>query len=370
MRGVLAVLAAVQVASPQAAPGQAPSALELRQLARTPATLRFGLQRPDLVRYNRVEGLSVGVRGQLRPTTALGPLSLTATARIGVADWHPNGRLEVVHESIRRRVALSAYHDLSPIDEAARHLGPANSLMALLYGQDDGDYYRASGATLELTPPSARPRTYRLSIYGEYHEGVAKETDVQLERIWNDDVAFRPNLAADDGWELGAAAQIEARSSTDPRRTQVGLRAYVQAATGEFDFARASAEADLALALPARFRLVLEGGGGSSWGSPSAQRLWYVGGPMTLHGYSPTVAGGRRFGRGRAELDRRTPFGRVIAFLDAAWAGAPGQFDFDDALSSVGGGVALIDGIVRVDVARQLESPHEYRLDIYLDDLP
>lgn len=91
---------------------------------------------------------------------------------------------------------------------------------------------------------------------------------------------------------------------------------------------------------------------------------------MTLHGYSPTVAGGRRFGRGRAELDRRTPFGRVIAFLDAAWAGAPGQFDFDDALSSVGGGVALIDGIVRVDVARQLESPHEYRLDIYLDDLP
>jgi hypothetical protein len=32
-----------------------------------PRTLRWGPQRPDLVRYNRVENLFVGVRGQIRP---------------------------------------------------------------------------------------------------------------------------------------------------------------------------------------------------------------------------------------------------------------------------------------------------------------
>ena len=39
-----------------------------------PRTFRWGMQRPDLVRYNRVEGLSLGARGQIRPETALGPL--------------------------------------------------------------------------------------------------------------------------------------------------------------------------------------------------------------------------------------------------------------------------------------------------------
>ena len=49
-----------------------------------PRTFRWGLQRPDLVRYNRVEGLSMGARGQVRPDTRFGPLSVTATARVEI----------------------------------------------------------------------------------------------------------------------------------------------------------------------------------------------------------------------------------------------------------------------------------------------
>lgn len=65
--GGVALLAAVQVSLAQPAP--APTA------PRMPVTFRVGPQRPDLVRYNRVEALSLGVRGQARPATPFGPLS-------------------------------------------------------------------------------------------------------------------------------------------------------------------------------------------------------------------------------------------------------------------------------------------------------
>jgi hypothetical protein len=44
--------------------------------------------------------------------------------------------------------------------------------------------------------------------------------------------------------------------------------------------------------------------------------------------------------------------------------------DLDDALYSAGAGLAVIDGILRIDGAWQLESPHDFRLDIYLDQIP
>ena len=44
-----------------------------------PRTFRWGVQRPNLLRYNRVEGFSIGVRAQFRPQSALGPISVTST---------------------------------------------------------------------------------------------------------------------------------------------------------------------------------------------------------------------------------------------------------------------------------------------------
>jgi hypothetical protein len=366
----LAALAVVQLSIAQDPGADAQTAAARRQLSRTPATLRIGPQRVDLVRYNRVEALSLGIRGQLRPETSVGPLSVTATARFGIGDLHLSGRLDLEQESVSRRVAVSGYHELTSLDEQARDFGPGNTVSALLLGQDLGDYYRRSGATVELTPPSARPRRYRLRGYAEYHEGVAKETDVQLERLWNDAARFRPNIAADEGWEVGTSLEVDARSSTDPTRSQAAVHGLVQAATGDFEYVRARLGADFALALPSRFRLLVEGAWGNAWGSPSRQRLWYVGGPMTLNGYAPLTAGGAGFGRTRVALDRRFAFGRLIVFHSAAWAGEWTDLTYDDVRSSAGVGIAILDGIIRFDIARQITSPRDFRFDFYLDQLP
>jgi len=359
LRAGVALLTALVIAPPAQA----------QQLPHTPVTLRVAPQRPDLVRYNRVEALSLGVRGQVRPETPWGPLSFTGTFRLGIADLHPNGVLEVFHESVRDRITVRGYHELTSIDEDARDFGLANSLMALLAGQALGDYYRRSGATVEVTPPTADPRTFRVRVFAEHQEGVGKETDVQLPRLWDDVRRFRANIAAQDGWELGSSLELTRRWGRDPSRTRGGVGATVLAATGERDFVRSSIGSDVTVALPARLSVTLEAEGGTSWGTPSVQRLWYLGGPLTLHGFEPRALGGRSFTRGRAELERAFSFGHVIVFSDVGWAGDRDAFDLDDALWSAGAGLALIDGILRIDGAWPIDDPRGFRVDVYLDQL-
>lgn len=127
--------------------------------------------------------------------------------------------------------------------------------------------------------------------------------------------------------------------------------------------------ADVALILPVRLRLSLEAAAGASHGSPPVQRLFYLGGPLTLRGYEPRTLGGEAFGRARAELDRAFSFGRLAVFTDVGWAGTRDDVDLDDSLGSAGVSLAIIDGILRIDGAWPLDRPHRFRLDVYLDQI-
>jgi len=343
------------------------ASLPLGRLAATPTTFRWGLQRPDLMRYNKVEGVSVGARFQVRPQTPVGPLSVTLTGRLGYGDWEPNGHVEFARETLRRRVALSGYHELTSIEPDARHLGLGNSLTGFAFGRDDGDYYRRSGASLAWTPPSAARRTFRVRGYAEYHRAVGVETDFALFKFWKDDWAFRPNIAADEGWEYGAIVELAPWWGTDPRLVQGGLDVELQAATGDREFTRASVAGMLVVPLPADLRLAVEAGGGRIFGTPSVQRLWYVGGPRTLRGYAPRVLGGETSIRGRVELAKVYPFGGVTLFSDYAWAGDHSTYAVDDGFYSIGAGLSLLDGLVRFDAAYGLRTPRNLRVDFYLD---
>jgi hypothetical protein len=333
-------------------------------------TFRIGPQRPDLVRYNRVEGLSLGVRAQIRPNST----SYTATVRMGLADLHVNARLDAVTENLDWRFVTSVHHELAAIDERARHFGVANSLMALAAGQDDGDYYRRTGTSMELTPPTASARTFRVRTTVELQRAVHNETRVQLARLWDDSVTFRPNLDADRAVEVAASLELGHRWGTDPRQVRGGLDAFAQAAVvRQRDdtnyFSRASVASQVAFPLPGRMSFSLEAEGGTSWGSPTRQRLWYLGGPMTLRGHDPRSAGGGSFGRGRVELDRAFSFGRLVLFSDVGWAGDRADIDLDDSLAAAGAGLAVIDGILRIDGAWRLDDSRRFRLDVYLDQI-
>ena len=333
-----------------------------------PTSVRWGLQRPDLVRYNRVEALSLGMRAQVRPQTPVGPITVTGVGRLGVADLHPNARLDVVRETLERRVTLSGFHELAAVDERGRHLELGNSLNAALFGRDDGDYYRRSGAWLEWTPPVTGRQSFRVRAFAERHQAVAREADFALGRAFDGDWHFRDNLAADEGWDVGGLLLVSPWWGTDPSLAQAGLDLSLMGSSGgDFEYARASLTGRAALPLPGHMRLGLEAGGGTSTGTLPVQRTWYLGGPSTLRGYGPRVLAGPDFVRARAELQRRVRFGAVSVFGDAGWAGARELWDSDAALWSLGAGVSLLDGLIRLDLARGMRAPTGYRFDAYLD---
>ena len=338
-------------------------------MAHMPSTLRWGLQRPDLVRFNRVEGLSFGIRGQIRPTTVMGPLSLTGTARIGLGDLAPNLRAEITHEGLHRRISVSGYNELTSIEEGARHLGLGNSLTSVLFGRDDGDYYYRSGASLEWLPPSAARRTYRVRTYAEYQRPASVSTEFAAFQFWKEGWTYRPNIAADEGWEYGAVLDVNPWWGSDPFLTQGGFDLMMQGGTGMTDYARASLIGRIVVPLPSAFRVAVEAGGGTSWGDPTVQRLWFVGGSRTLRGYGPRIAGGADYTRGRIEIARTFVWGALSLFSDYGWAGTWDGFDVSNGYTSAGVGLSILDGLVRLDVAQGLKNPKAFRFDFYLDGI-
>jgi hypothetical protein len=334
-----------------------------------PVTFRWGLQRPDLMRYNRVEGLSVGARAQARPNTQAGPLSLTMTVRTASAEHEPDARLDVTREGLEHRITWSAFHELAAVTEGAGHLRLGNSVMAALFGRDDGDYYRRSGLSAEWSPPSFTHRSFVVRGYAEHHGPVVTATNFAVRRMGDDSWAFRDNLMASGGWELGGLVGLTPWWGSDPRSVQGGVVVILQGAGGTWEYARTRLEGHVVFPLASDVRFTFEVAGGASWGDPPPQRHWLMGGATTLRGYGPRALEGPYFGRSRGELARQFAFGALYVFSDVAWAGDRDRMRLDDALHSAGVGLFLADGLIRMDAAWGLSSPKGFRLEAYLDGI-
>jgi hypothetical protein len=334
-------------------------------------SFNWGPQRPDLLRYNRIEGPSVGARFQVLLPTPAGPVSASVTPFFGVADLSLKARFSVERETLSRKLALGLYRELEPVSRNGRHLGIGNSLNAVMFGRDDGDYFMATGADLRATPPSAERRSWDVRLYAEQHRAVEPSTSFSLFHAFDGDWAFRPNVMADELSEVGAAALITPWWGTDPLSFQSGAELYAQGATGTFRYARASLTLRAAAPLfGGRVRVGAEAGAGESWGEPPTQRAWFLGGPQSLRGYSAASLVGPSFARARLEVARVFSGTSIALFGDGGWAGTRlDAFEEQDALYSVGAGFSLLDGVIRLDVAKGLRGRRSLRWDLYLDGI-
>lgn len=324
----------------------------------------WGLGESDMLRYNRVESLSVGARGSV----AMRELELSGTARLGMADLHPNAEVVLRRETMRRTLELRGYHGLTTVDPSGAALGLGNSLSALMFGRDEGEYYRASGAAFTWAPPSIRRRTWELTGYAEYQNDVERETHFALPRIWTDSV-FRPNVTAAEALQYGGMVQLRPWWGTDPIRPQGGMELIVQGETGEFDLARASLTLRGAAQLVRGLRVGAEAAVGSSVGDVTPQRMFYLGGARTLRGYDASTVAGTSMTRARLELARTFSFGAIAVFSDWGWAGDRDDIRNADQRWAIGAGTSLLDGLVRLDLAHGLRSPRGWRLDLHLDSV-
>jgi len=316
-----------------------------------------------LARYNRVEGLSLGARGDLD----FGRLQLDGSARVALADGEPDLETGLTRETGTARLRLAAYHRLDAVDPAAGSLGFGNSLGALLLGRDDGDYYRSAGVALTVLPALTATQSFSIRIYAERERSAAKRTDFSFPHALHADHRFRPNIAADSADQVGAAVTLRAQRGLDPEAPRWGAEVTLDGGTGSYGFGRGSTTLRVAAPLTARLAGAVELSGGTSAGRVPVQSRWYLGGPNTLRGYSGGVTSGDAFWRARVELATRVPVARLALFCDVGRAAPREWLSLARPLVGAGIGASFLDGLLRIDLARALRSPTGWRLDLYMD---
>lgn len=319
----------------------------------------WGVDRPGLTRYNRVEGLSTGVRFGFE----YGRLNVDVTPRLAWAALRNSGaRLDARWEGVRYRPYLGLYRGIAAVDPALQPFDLANSLGALLWGRDLGDYLGVYGIELGGGPPPGSTTRLDWRLYAERQYPVENETWTSLRRLWDKEDPFRPNLEAETTTLAGLALELRIARGLDPAGFRWGARAGIDGAAGSHDHLRSSLALSLAAPLPGRVLGSLEVEGGSALGEIPVQRLWTLGGTATLRGYAPRAATGHAFWRARAELGTRLPAGRIILFSDLGWAGTREEFPGRTPLMGAGVGASILDGLLRLDLARPIRGKPVWRL--------
>ena len=330
----------------------------------------WGPQRPQLVwglgmlRYNRIEGLSAGVGAR----QVLGRGYTAATeARLGVADLQPNGELSIERGNGRTSVRAGVYRRLAVANDWGSPLSFGSSLSALLYGRDEGFYYRTWGAELA----GSRERWGAVAdwrLFAERHDSARVETQFSLGHLVNSNTRFLPNIQAREGVVAGAATALHRSFGIDPDALRLVTDLRLEGAAGDFDYTRAALDATISRRLGGHLAGALTASGGTSGGALPAQRLWYLGGLRTVRGQVAGTAAGNAFWLGRAELGTKVVSARPVLFYDVGWAGDrtlwrhPGQ-----PLSGAGIGASFLDGLVRFDLARGIQPRQLIRFDMYVE---
>jgi len=330
---------------------------------------------PGLTRYNRVEGFSPGARLTWPTGTST---QLEISGRIGLSEWEPGAQVRWFRESPVGSLGVGGFRRLTGLGDWGNPLGFGNSINSLLTGYDDGLYFRETGLEVFGSKTGARAR-WDGRLFAERQQPAHKTTNASFPAAVGDRV-FPDNVRADRGEIAGASGRVRVFSGVNPAAPVLSATVWGEAAAGDFDYGRIAASTALSAPLFGAWTGAIEVGSGTTFGNPSAQRLYYMGGPYTLRAFDPGSAGGEAFWLGRAEFgvgfragpsqyDSGGSAFRVTAFSDAAWAGPRSDFGTRGWQASVGAGLSIFDGLLRFDLARAVRGGDVWRLHIYADGL-
>ena len=328
-----------------------------------PPELRYSLFDVGMLRYNRIEGLSFGTSA----SADFGRYVFSASARLGIADLEPNFELQAQKPGEDMSLSLAAYRRLNGTDPLRSPFALGSSLSSLLFGRDDADFYRALGVELRGDPAGAAGGNYWWRVYAQHESAAEVESSFSVRRLFDSDYDFKPNIAADENDAVGGEVLLRFHRGLNPTGFRFGAELYGHGSTGTFDFGRSALTLRFGIPLPGPFDMATEFAGGTTLDSIPVQHLWYVGGSGTLRGYDSGVMIGESFWRGRAEIAYGLPAVRLVGFSDLAWAGPRGDLSQSKPLLSVGAGFSIMDGILRLDVARGLREPRGWAASLYFD---
>lgn len=325
----------------------------------SPRGIDLSILERGMLRYNRVEGLSAG--GAISQELGRG-LSWRAAGRIGHADLEPNVDLRLTRGDATRGIALGAYRRLAVVDDWGAPLGLGNSVNALLFGRDEGFYYRAAGVELFGV---VGPAEWRL--FAERQRAARVETQFSLPHAING-LRFRENVIATRADLAGASVRLPFALGLDPQALRLSGALRAEGAAGDLEFARAALDLTMTRTLPFRLAGALTVSGGTTTGDVPPQRLWYLGGTHTVRGHPIGTSAGDAYWLGRAELSTDRVGFRPVVFFDAGWAGSRDDWSHPGKpMLGAGLGWSVLEGLVRFDLAKGIRPNRGVRASLYLD---
>ena len=274
---------------------------------------------PRLMRYNTIEGLSVGSRLVRDFSWGRGAL----TVRTGTRRAEPSIDLAAEYGRTGPRVRFSLYHTLREAGGTVTAQRPPR----WEYAADPSTYYVVRGAAMHLLPARSDRSWTSLTVFSETNTTLGGDA----RRRQGVDLFWRP-------WWGGLTG----------RRVNGGVDISLRGLVGDYPNVRLSVMGMLVLPLPADLSMALEAGGARIGGDPAPEEIWRLGSSGDwLRGYPQNVLSGRQVWRSRIELQRKVSLVALSVFHD--WA----RVD-DRSLQSAGVGVSAFNGFLRVDLARPL----------------
>jgi hemolysin secretion/activation protein ShlB/FhaC/HecB len=322
-------------------------------------TLAYGLA---LTRYNRVEGLSSAVT--LESVLGKG-YTATLGARGGLGDRQLNGDFTLSRSNGRATVRGTVYRRLEVSTDWGSPLSFGSSLASLLYGRDEGAYFRTWGA--ELGGTSRQLGSLEWRVFAE------QEWTADVNSRWTlfgggNDLRFIGNPAAQRAKEYGAALRVQSSVGLDPAAWRLLSDVRIEGAGGDFGYGRGLVDETISHSIGSTLSAAVTTSVGYSVGTVPAQRRFYLGGLRSVRGQTALTEAGDAFWMTRTELGANSSGARPVIFADIGWAGdrrdwsKPGR-----PMSGVGTGASFVDGLFRVDLSRGLYPAKQWRLDFSLE---
>ena len=244
--------------------------------------------------YNRVEGLSVGVRADL--DHILPWLDLKGTIGYGLSDKLTTFSAGGVVRPLPAgplRVGADVYRCVAHSPDGGYYGALFNSFTALLLKNDYRDYFRADGWSAQATISFPSEITLGASFMSEDERSMSARTDFS---IFNKRNSFRENPVIDDGRVRSVTVAIRAGETNVPldyvAANTIGfsVERSLPGAGSDFSFTRFSADGTLVVPtfgrsylFPAEIRVRMAGG--FSRGELPVQRVFSL--ESSLAGYGP-----------------------------------------------------------------------------------
>ncbi|MEO8909895.1 MAG: hypothetical protein ABI408_06660 [Gemmatimonadaceae bacterium] len=328
----------------------------------------FAAQRPTVsyglsyTRFNRIEGFSTALAAE---QVLGGGYAAHALFRLGAADLSPNGELSLYRTDGRRTIGVGVYRRLAAANDWGDPLGFSSSISALLFGRDEGFYYRTWGAELTGIKDYGLIQNWRLFAEQQFDARVKTEFSIAHPGGVKGELT---NIDAVNGSVVGLAVEHHSSYGLDPHGFRALTDFKLEGAAGTFDYSRGLVQTTLSHGLGRALDGALTLGGGTSGGHVPIQKQFYLGGVQTVRGQRAGAATGDSFWMTSAELGAGSTGFRKIVFGDLGWAGNRTNFSHPGRpLSGAGVGASFLDALIRIDVAKGIHPEKAIRTNLYVE---